>query len=81
MKDKPQDRALRDMYVIGVRNPKIWQALLKEQDPDLEKSEKIIQLAERLPEDVQHFDNTTARVDVQVAKIQHQQPKLFIFIA
>jgi hypothetical protein len=38
-------------------------------------------LAERLPEDVQHFDNTTARVDVQVAKIQHQQPKLFIFIA
>jgi hypothetical protein len=38
-------------------------------------------LAERLAEDVQHFGNTNARVDVQVAKIQHQQPKLFIFIA
>ena len=77
LKDKPQDRALRDMYVIGVRNPKIRQALLKEQDPDLEKAEKIIQLAERLYEDVQHFGNPSVRVDVPVAKILHQQPKQF----
>lgn len=63
------------MYVIGVRNPKIRQALLKEQDPDLEKAEKIIQVAERLYEDVQHFGNPSVRVDVPVAKIQHQQPK------
>ena len=79
LKDKPQDRALRDMYVIGVRNPKIRQALLKEQDPDLEKAEKIIQLAERLYEDVQHFGNPSVRVDVPVAKIQHQQPKQFFY--
>jgi hypothetical protein len=30
------------MYVIGIKNPKIRQALLKEQDPDLETAEKII---------------------------------------
>lgn len=75
LKDKPQDRALRDMYVIGVRNSKIRQALLKEQDPDLETAEKIIQLAERLYDDVQHFGTPAACVDVPVAKIQHQQPK------
>ena len=31
--NKPIDRAIRDMYVIGIRNPKIRQALLKEEDP------------------------------------------------
>ena len=75
LKDKPQERALRDMYVIGVRNPKIRQALLKEQDPNLEKAEKIIQLAERLYEDVQHFASPGGHVDVPVAKIDHQHPR------
>ena len=42
LKDKPQDRALRDMYVIGIRSQKVRQALLKEQDPDLESTERII---------------------------------------
>lgn len=39
--NKPIDRAIRDMYVIGIRNPKIRQALLKEGDPDLEAAEKL----------------------------------------
>ncbi|CAF1685612.1 unnamed protein product, partial [Adineta ricciae] len=58
-------------------NPKIRQALLKEQDPDLEKAEKIAQVAERLYEDVEHFGNPSVRVDVPVAKMQHQQPQRF----
>ncbi|CAF2767032.1 unnamed protein product [Rotaria sp. Silwood2] len=57
LNEKPKDRALRDMYVIGIKSEKIRQALLKEQDPDLEKTEKFIQLAERLEEDVRHFRN------------------------
>ncbi|CAF3948700.1 unnamed protein product, partial [Rotaria sp. Silwood1] len=56
LKNKLQDCALRDMYVIGIKSQKIRQALLKEQDPNLEITEKIIQLAERLEEDVRHFD-------------------------
>jgi len=48
LKNKPQDRTLRDVYIIRVNNPKIRQALLKEQDPDSESVEKIIQLAEPL---------------------------------
>jgi transposase InsO family protein len=73
LKDKPQDRALRDIYVIGIRSQKIRQALLKEQDPDLEKTEKIIQLAERLAEDVRHFGNPVNDNDYTVAKVHHQQ--------
>ena len=75
LKDKPQERALRDMFVIGIRNPKIRQALLKEQDPDLEKAEKIIVAAERLYEDVQHFGSPSPRVTIPIANIQHQQPR------
>lgn len=48
LKNKPQDRVLRDMYVIGIKNPKIEQLLLKEQDPDLEKVEKVIHMGEQL---------------------------------
>ncbi|CAF4000619.1 unnamed protein product [Rotaria magnacalcarata] len=43
---KPIERAIRDMYVIGVKNPKIRQALLKEADPTLETAEKLILTAE-----------------------------------
>ncbi|CAF1275192.1 unnamed protein product, partial [Didymodactylos carnosus] len=74
LKNKPQDRALRDMYVIGINNPKIRQALLKEQDPDLEKTEKIIQVAERLEEDVRHFGTSINHTDSTIAKVQ---PKRF----
>jgi hypothetical protein len=70
LKNKPQDRALRDMYVIGINNPKIRQALLKEQDPDLESAEKIIQLAERLQEDVRHFGTSVDHTVSTVAKVQ-----------
>jgi len=74
---KPQDRALRDMYVIGVRNQKIRQALLKEVDPDLETTEKIIQAAERLQADVRDFDDSIKGNDFSVARIQsnNNQPK------
>ncbi|CAF1541629.1 unnamed protein product [Rotaria sp. Silwood1] len=75
LKDKPQDRALRDMYVIGIKSQKIRQALLKEQDPDLETTEKIIQLAERLEEDVRHFGNPIKHDDYAVAKLHNSQPK------
>jgi hypothetical protein len=30
--NKPIDRAIRDMYVIGIKNPKIRQALLKKEE-------------------------------------------------
>jgi hypothetical protein len=42
LKDRPQDRALRAMYIIGIKSPKIRQALLKAQDPDLETTKRII---------------------------------------
>jgi len=72
---KPQDRALRDMYIIGVRSQKIRQALLKEIDPDLETTESIIQTAERLEADIRHFGNPIKGNDFSVARIQnnHQQ--------
>ncbi|CAM4801383.1 unnamed protein product, partial [Rotaria magnacalcarata] len=70
---KSQDRALRDMYVIGTNNPKIRQALLKEQDPDLEKAEKIIQIAERLEQDVLHFGNSCSVTNMSVAKIEQKK--------
>ncbi|CAF1288695.1 unnamed protein product [Adineta steineri] len=41
--NKPREHALRDIYVMGIKSPKICQALLKEQNPDLETAEKIIQ--------------------------------------
>lgn len=66
---KPQDRALRDMYIIGVNNPKIRQALLKEQDPDLETTERIIASAEKLQDDVRHFKISELQHDVPIAKI------------
>ena len=49
--NKPMDRAIRDMLVIGVQNPKVHQALLKEADPDLATTEKTILAAERLESD------------------------------
>ncbi|CAF3045595.1 unnamed protein product [Rotaria socialis] len=63
------------MYVIGIKNPKIRQALLKEQDPDLATTEKIIQLAERLQEDVRHFGNPVTHTDFTVAKLHKHQSK------
>jgi hypothetical protein len=77
LKDKPQDHALRDMYVIGIKSPKIRQALLKEQDPDLETTEKIIHLAERLAEDVRHFDGAVSNGEFTVAKLHRHQPKRY----
>jgi hypothetical protein len=62
------------MYVIGIKNPQIRQALLKEQDPDLETAEKIIQLAERLEEDVRHFGTSADHTDSSVAKVQSKKP-------
>jgi transposase InsO family protein len=73
--NKPQERALRDMYVMGIKSQKIRQALLKEQDPDLETTEKIIQRAERLEEDVRHFNNSVNKNDFTVAKIHNNQHK------
>ena len=59
------------MFVIGTNNPKIRQALLKEQDPDLEKAEKIIQVAERLQQDVRHFQTPVIHsLDMPIAKVQ-----------
>ena len=72
LKSKPQDRALRDMYVIGIRSVKIRQALLKEQDPDLVTTERIIQRAERLEADVRHFATPT-NSDFPVARVQHRR--------
>ena len=73
--NKPQDRALRDMYVIGIRNQKIRQALLKEQDPDLETTERIIQVAERLQDDVRHFESSRPHDETTVAKIHRDRSK------
>ena len=69
LKAKPQERALRDMYVIGINNQKIRQALLKEQDPDLEKAEKIIQVAKRLEQDVRHVGSSNNTSNSTVAKV------------
>ncbi|CAF1510509.1 unnamed protein product [Adineta ricciae] len=72
---KPQERSLRDIYVMGINSQKIRQALLKEQDPDLETTERIIQRAERLEEDVRHFNTSINKNDVIVAKVHGNQPK------
>mgnify|MGYP002394802164 CR=1 FL=1 len=66
---KPQDRALRDMYVIGLRSAKIRQALLKEDDPTLEDAERIIQTAERIQADLKHFDSPLKSNDLGIARI------------
>ncbi|CAF1667312.1 unnamed protein product, partial [Adineta ricciae] len=73
LKNRPQDRALRDAYVMGVNNPKIRQALLKEEDPDLAATEKIIQLAERLEHDVRQFSSSNNSVLPTVAKVQQKK--------
>lgn len=73
LKNKPQDRALRDMYVIGIRSVKIRQALLKEQDPDLDTTERIIQRAERLEADVRHFAAPAIFSDLPVARVLHRR--------
>ena len=70
---KPIDRAIRDMYVMGIKNPKIRQALLKEQDPDLATAEKLILAAERLEQDVRHFAHPLNDNNSSVDKIHHQQ--------
>jgi hypothetical protein len=72
LKNKPQDRALRDMFVTGVNNPKIRQALLKEQDPDLATAERIIQVAERLEQDIRHFNSSNNSTNQTVTKV-HQK--------
>lgn len=72
LKQKQQDGALRDMYVIGTTNPKIRQALLKEGDPDLATAERIIQVAERLEQDVRHFNAATSQGGQMVAKVQRE---------
>jgi len=66
---KPQDRALRDMYVIGLRSAKIRQALLKVDDPTLEEAEKIIQAAERIQADMKHFDSPLKSNDLGIARV------------
>ena len=73
LKDRPQDRALRDAYVMGVHNQKVRQALLKEEDPDLATTERIIQLAERLEQDVRQFNSSYNSVVPTVAKVQHKK--------
>ncbi|CAF0857209.1 unnamed protein product [Adineta steineri] len=73
LKDRPQDRALRDAYVIGISNPKIRQALLKEEDPDLAAAEKIIQVAERLEQDVRQFNSWNNTNLPIVAKLQQKK--------
>ncbi|CAF1493877.1 unnamed protein product [Adineta steineri] len=73
LKDRPQDRALRDAYVIGINNPKIRQALLKEEDPDLAAAEKIIQVAERLEQDVRQFNSSNNTNLPTVAKLQQKK--------
>jgi hypothetical protein len=72
---KPIDRAVRDMYVIGIRNPKIRQALLKEEDPGLEAAEKLILAAERLEQDVRSFGHPLKPNDFSVDKIHDKQFK------
>ena len=56
LRNKPEDRALRDMFLIGARNPKVRQALLKESDPDLKTVEEIFRLFELVDDDVCRFD-------------------------
>jgi hypothetical protein len=73
--NKPIERAIRDMYVIGVKNPKILQALLKEGDPDLEAAEKLILAAERLAQDVRYFGHPLKDNDSSVDKIHDKQFK------
>ena len=63
------------LCVIGIKSQKIRQALLQEQDSDLETAEKFIQLAERLEEDVLHFDNPINHTNYTVAKLHRNQPK------
>ncbi|CAF3726527.1 unnamed protein product [Rotaria sp. Silwood1] len=61
--------------LVVIKSQKIRQALLKEQDPDLETTEKIIQLAELLEENVRHFGNSINPADYTVAKLHNHQPK------
>ncbi|CAF3082506.1 unnamed protein product [Rotaria sp. Silwood2] len=63
------------MYVIGNESQKNRQASLEEQVPDLETTEKNIQLAERLEENVRYFGNPIKNDDYTVAKLHNPQPK------
>jgi hypothetical protein len=61
------------MYVIGIRNPKIRQSLLKEGDPGLEAAEKLILAAERLEQDVRSFNHPLKDNNSSVDKIHDNQ--------
>ena len=71
LKDKPTDRALRDMLVLGKADVKARQELLKAGDPSLEDAEKIIRMAEQLRGDISKFDKPSQQVEV--AKINYEK--------
>lgn len=77
LRDKPQHRALRDMYVMGVCSQKTRLALLKEQDPNLETVERLIQRAERLEADVRHFASAAPVNELTVAAVHRSQPRQY----
>jgi hypothetical protein len=84
LKGKPQDRELRDMHFIGIKSLKIRQELLEEPDPDLETTERVIQLVERLAEDVRHYDhnkrNAAAVTKSLIHIFRYTHPHSFIVL-
>uniref|UniRef100_A0A914XL16 RNA-directed DNA polymerase n=1 Tax=Plectus sambesii TaxID=2011161 RepID=A0A914XL16_9BILA len=53
LQEKPLDRAIRDMYMIGTCNPKIRQRLIDAEDPDLQTAQQVALNIEKKELDLQ----------------------------
>ena len=69
--NKPVDRALRDMLVLGTNDSKARSELLKAGDPTLEEAEKIIRTADQLRQNINKFDKPGSSSGV--AKIDYDR--------
>jgi len=68
LKDKPIDRALRDMLVLGTNDGKARSELLRAGDPSLEEAEKIIRTCEQLRQNISKFDKPSSSGSLATVK-------------
>uniref|UniRef100_A0A914XA47 CCHC-type domain-containing protein n=1 Tax=Plectus sambesii TaxID=2011161 RepID=A0A914XA47_9BILA len=73
LKDKPLDRALRDMYVMGTSNPKICQRLLNTEDPDLDTVERAAVSTEMRDRKQKHLSHEGQAPPSSIFKVSTNQ--------